>query len=139
MGGVISADDPKWIEPFSGLTKAQIARLVALVRLRGGDVQRGCPWYLPLEDQILLVATCWRTNLTLRKAALLFGISKVAADRTLDHGERRPSPGTRPGRIRPSSAAAAGFEDRSDFRLKGTGVHQARLSIARLHNPALTR
>ncbi|MFD0007045.1 IS5/IS1182 family transposase, partial [Streptomyces sp. NPDC127178] len=30
MGGVISADDPKWIEPFSGLTEAQFTRLVAL-------------------------------------------------------------------------------------------------------------
>ncbi|MEV8553767.1 IS5/IS1182 family transposase, partial [Streptomyces glaucescens] len=44
MGGVISADDPKWIEPFSGLTESQFARLVALVRRRGGDVQRGRPW-----------------------------------------------------------------------------------------------
>ncbi|MDF2273246.1 IS5/IS1182 family transposase, partial [Streptomyces coacervatus] len=26
MGGVISADDPKWIEPFSGLTESQFAR-----------------------------------------------------------------------------------------------------------------
>ncbi|MFH9426492.1 IS5/IS1182 family transposase, partial [Streptomyces sp. NPDC017529] len=39
MGGVISAGDPKWIEPFAGLTEVQFARLVALVRRRGGDVQ----------------------------------------------------------------------------------------------------
>lgn len=85
MGGVISADDPKWIEPFSGLTEVQFARLVALVRRRGGDVQRGRPWRLPLEDRVLLVATYWRTNLTLRQVAPLFGISKSAADRILDH------------------------------------------------------
>ncbi|MGW7279187.1 IS5/IS1182 family transposase, partial [Streptomyces sp. NPDC054844] len=66
MGGVISADDPKWIEPFAGLTEVQFARLVALVRRRGGDVQRGRPWRLSLEDRVLLVATYWRTNLTLR-------------------------------------------------------------------------
>jgi hypothetical protein len=85
MGGVISADDPKWIEPFSGLSESQFARLVALVRRRGGDVQRGRPWRLPLEDRVLLVATYWRTNLTLRQVAPLFGVSKSAADRILDH------------------------------------------------------
>lgn len=34
---------------------------------------------------MLLVATYWRTNLTLRQVAPLFGISKSAADRVLDH------------------------------------------------------
>ena len=29
MGGVISADDPEWIGPFSGLTEVQFTRLVA--------------------------------------------------------------------------------------------------------------
>lgn len=85
MGGVMSADDPKWIEPFTGLSPAQFNRLVALVRRRGGAIQRGRPWRLPLEDRVLLVATYWRTNLTLRQVALLFGISKSAADRILDH------------------------------------------------------
>nr|WP_256339782.1 transposase [Streptomyces sp. 1222.5] len=58
---------------------------MALVRRRGGDVQRGRPWRLPLEDRVLLVATYWRTNLTLRQVAPLFGVSKSAADRILDH------------------------------------------------------
>jgi hypothetical protein len=79
------ADDPKWIEPFSGLSEMQFARLVALVRRRGGDVQRGRPWRLPLADRVLLVATYWRTNLTLRQVAPLFGVSKSAADRIFDH------------------------------------------------------
>ncbi len=69
---------------------------------RGGDVQRGRPWRLPLEDRVLLVATyacstrararrwtafsaSWRTNLTLRQVAPLFGVSKSAVDRILDH------------------------------------------------------
>jgi hypothetical protein len=82
---VIPADDPKWIEPFSGLSEMQFARLVALVRRRGADVQRGRPWRLPLADRVLLVATYWRTNLTLRQVAPLFGVSKSAADRILDH------------------------------------------------------
>ncbi|MFJ4092952.1 transposase [Kitasatospora sp. NPDC089913] len=85
MGGVISPSDPLWIEPFSGLSESQFRKLVALVRRRGGDVQRGRPWRLWLEDRVLLVATYWRTNLTLRQVAPLFGISKFAADRVLDH------------------------------------------------------
>ncbi|GLW70940.1 hypothetical protein Kpho02_32390 [Kitasatospora phosalacinea] len=85
MGGVISASDPKWIEPFSRLSESQFGKLVALVRRRGGDVWRGRPWRLSLEDRVLLVATYWRTNLTLRQVAPLFGISKSAADRVLDH------------------------------------------------------
>ncbi|QKZ17306.1 transposase [Streptomyces chartreusis] len=85
MGVVISADDPKWIEPFSGLTEVQFGRLVTWVRRRGGDVQRGRPWRLALEDRVLLVATYWRTNLTLRQVAPWFGVSKSAADRILDH------------------------------------------------------
>ncbi len=48
-------------------------------------MQRGRPWRLSLEDRVLLVATYWRTNLTLRQVAPLFGISKSAADRILDH------------------------------------------------------
>lgn len=47
----------------------------------GGD--RG--WRLSLADRVWLVATYWRTNLTLRQVAPLFGISKSAADRILDH------------------------------------------------------
>ncbi len=74
-----------WIEPFAGLPRTQFARLVALVRRRGGDVQRGRPWGLPLGDRVLLVVTYWRTNLTLRQVAPLFGVSKSTAGRILDH------------------------------------------------------
>ncbi|MBE1608170.1 transposase family protein [Actinopolymorpha pittospori] len=38
-----------------------------------------------LEDRVLLVAVYDRTNLTLRQAALLFGISKSVAGRAVDH------------------------------------------------------
>ncbi|WP_030186450.1 IS5/IS1182 family transposase [Streptomyces capuensis] len=198
MGGVMSADDPKWIEPFTGLSPAQFNRLVALVRRRGGDVQRGRPWRLPLEDRVLLVATYWRTNLTLRQVAPLFGISKSAADRILDHlapllaisPARRKREDTVyivdgtliPTRDRSVAASsknyrystnlqvvidansrlvvAVGAENKvhrkararvehalsrlknwkilRDCRLKGSGVHQAILGIARLHNTALT-
>ncbi|TWD17708.1 DDE family transposase [Streptomyces sp. T12] len=38
-----------------------------------------------LEDRVLLVAAYWRTNLTPRQLAPLFGVSKSAADRIIDH------------------------------------------------------
>lgn len=40
---------------------------------------------LPLEDRILLVTAYWRTNLTFRQVAPLFGVSKSTANRTIDH------------------------------------------------------
>ncbi|WP_435880269.1 transposase [Streptomyces zaomyceticus] len=43
------------------------------------------PWSLPLEDRALLVAAYWRTNLTMRQLAPLFGVSKSAADRIIGH------------------------------------------------------
>lgn len=49
------------------------------------DQQRGRPWSLSLEDRVLLVAAYWRTTLTMRQLAPLFGISKSAADRIIDH------------------------------------------------------
>lgn len=38
-----------------------------------------------MEDRILLVAAYWRTNLTMRQLAPLFGISKSAAARIIGH------------------------------------------------------
>ncbi|CAM5739774.1 hypothetical protein SHIRM173S_00920 [Streptomyces hirsutus] len=43
--------------------------------------RQGRPWSLPLEDRVLLVVAYWRTNLTLRQLAPLFGVSKSAAAR----------------------------------------------------------
>ncbi|KAF2776924.1 transposase for IS112 [Streptomyces sp. OM5714] len=56
------------------------------MRREGADpVSRGRPWSLPREDRFLLVAAYWRTNLTLRQLAPLFGVSKSAADRIIAH------------------------------------------------------
>ncbi|MGW7528720.1 transposase [Streptomyces sp. NPDC054783] len=61
-------------------------KLVTALRREGPDAAgRGRPWSLPLEDRVLLVAAYWRTNLTMRRLALLFGISKSAADGIIDH------------------------------------------------------
>ncbi|MEU2552265.1 transposase [Streptomyces sp. NPDC013313] len=86
MTGAITASDPAWIAPFSGLSPHQFGKLITALRREGADpVRRGRPWGLRLEDRVLLVAAYWRTNLTLRQLAPLFGVSKSAADRIIDH------------------------------------------------------
>ncbi|MBA5221655.1 transposase [Streptomyces griseoaurantiacus] len=86
MAGVITASEPSWIGLFTGLSPRQFAKLITALRREGADpVRKGRPWSLPLEDRVLLVAAYWRTNLTLRQLAPLFGISKLAADRIVDH------------------------------------------------------
>jgi hypothetical protein len=83
---VITASEPSWIAPFTGLSARQFSKLVTALRREGADpVRKGRPWGLPLEDRVLLVAAYWRTNLTLRQLAPLFGISKSAADRIIAH------------------------------------------------------
>ncbi|CAL9412472.1 hypothetical protein SUDANB106_01697 [Streptomyces sp. enrichment culture] len=86
VAGVITASEPSWIAPFTRLSPRQFAKLVTALRREGADpVRRGRPWSLPLQDRVLLVAAYWRTNLTLRQLAPLFGISKSAADRIVAH------------------------------------------------------
>ncbi|WP_406725810.1 transposase [Streptomyces sp. GD-15H] len=86
MAAVITASEPSWIAPFTGLSPCQFGKLITMLRREGADeVRRGRPWSLPLEDRVLLVAAYWRTNLTLRQLAPLFGISKSAADRIINH------------------------------------------------------
>ncbi|MCX5613593.1 transposase family protein [Streptomyces sp. NBC_00047] len=86
MAGVIAASEPSWIAPFTGLSPRQFGKLVTVLRHEGADgVCMGRPWSLPLEDRALLVAAYWRTNLTMRQIAPLFGVSKSAAHRIIEH------------------------------------------------------
>jgi hypothetical protein len=86
MTGVITASESSWIAPFTGLSPRQFAKLVTVLRRAGADtVHRGRPWGLSLDDRTLLVTAYWRTNLTMRQLAPLFGISKSAVDRIIDH------------------------------------------------------
>ncbi|MFG2394839.1 transposase [Streptomyces lavendulae] len=86
MAGVITASEPSWIPPFSGLSPRAFGKLVTVLRREGVDVVRkGRAWSLASEDRALLVAAYWRTNLTMRQLAPLFGVSKSAADRIIDH------------------------------------------------------
>ncbi|MEV4429758.1 transposase [Streptomyces sp. R-07] len=86
MAAVITASQPSWIPPFTGLSPRGFGTLLRQLRREGADaVRRGRPWSLPLEDRVLLVTAYWRTNLTLRQLAPLFGVSKSAADRIIRH------------------------------------------------------
>ncbi|MGX1676382.1 transposase [Streptomyces sp. NPDC055400] len=86
MAGVITASVPSWIAPSTGLSPSCFGKLITLVRRKVPDKpRRGRPRSLPLEDRVLLVAAYWRTNLTLCQLAPLFGVSKSAADRIIDH------------------------------------------------------
>lgn len=55
---------------------------------RGGravvDGVNGRQWSLPLADRVLLVATYYRTNLTMRQLAPLFGVKTAAVHRIID-------------------------------------------------------
>jgi hypothetical protein len=83
---VLSANKPEWVPVFTGLSTRQFSKLVRIVTARGGEqTGTGRRWSLPLADRVLLVAVYYRTNLTYRQIALLFGISKSAVDRVIDH------------------------------------------------------
>jgi len=85
MMGVISAADETMIELFSGMSTRQFAKLICQLRAEGAKPPlKGRPWKLGFEDRVLLVAAYWRTNLTMRQIAALFGTSKSAADRIND-------------------------------------------------------
>ncbi|MFF7505163.1 transposase [Streptomyces lavendulae] len=83
MGGVLRAE-PVWVETFTGLRIDRFARLGKVVRERGGNGPGGGrPWCLPLPDRVLLVAVYYRTSLTMRQLAPLFGISPATVCRVI--------------------------------------------------------
>ena len=83
---VISRQRPEWVPEFKGLTVRQFDKLVGVVAAHGGEqTGTGRRWGLSLADRVLLVAVYYRTNVTYRQVALLFGISKSAAGRVVDH------------------------------------------------------
>ncbi len=66
VSGVLTASEPSWIAPFTGLSPRAFGKLVTALRREGADSPGGGrPWKLSLEDRLLLVATYWRTNLTI--------------------------------------------------------------------------
>jgi hypothetical protein len=85
---VLSASRPELIPVFTGLSDRQFRRLVTVVARRGGDLiadgRPGRPWSLPLADRVLLIAVYYRTNLTMRQVAPLFGIKQAAVHRIIE-------------------------------------------------------
>ncbi|WP_043196923.1 IS5/IS1182 family transposase, partial [Streptomyces sp. NRRL WC-3725] len=83
MGGVLRAE-PVWVETFTGLRMVRFEKLLRVVRERGGNGPGGGrPWCLPLAERVLLVAVYYRTNLTMRQLAPLFGCSPATVCRII--------------------------------------------------------
>ncbi|MFD8737443.1 transposase family protein [Streptomyces sp. NPDC059618] len=83
MAGVLRAERV-WVETFTGLRVTQFARLLKVVRERGGDgTLRGRPWSLPLAERVLMVAVYYRTKLTMRQLGPLFGVSSSSVCRVV--------------------------------------------------------
>ena len=101
---MIRSDRPEWVPVFTGLSVGQFQELVRIVAGRGGEqTGAGRRWGLSLADRVLLTTVYYRTNLTFRQIALLFGISKSAANRVVEQvapllvlpeGSVPPSPDT---------------------------------------------
>ena len=85
---VLSASRPELIPVFTGLSAGQFRKLVTVVARRGGpavaDGRPGRQWCLRLPDRVLLVATCYRINLTMRQVAPLFGVQQAAVHWIID-------------------------------------------------------
>lgn len=83
MGGVLRAE-PVWVETFTGLPMGRFEKLLRVVREGGGNGPGGGrPWRLPLAERVLLVAVYYRTNLTMRQLAPLFGCSPATVCRVI--------------------------------------------------------
>ena len=85
---LLTASRPELVPLFTGLSARQFRKLVTVVRRHSeGKIADGRPgrqWCLPLADRVLLVATYYRTNLTMRQLAPLFGIKTAAVHRIID-------------------------------------------------------
>ena len=75
---LLSASRPELIPLFTGLPPRRFGRLVGIV------ARPGRQWCPPLADRVLLVAVYYRTNLTIRQVAPLFGITDSAAFRIME-------------------------------------------------------
>ncbi|MGE7439150.1 MULTISPECIES: helix-turn-helix domain-containing protein [Kitasatospora] len=87
MTQLINASERTWVELLTGLAEEEFEDLLDALRTRAetDGPRAGRRWTLSLEDRVLLVTTYWRTQLTMREVATLFGVSKSAADRIVGH------------------------------------------------------
>ncbi|MGK4578835.1 helix-turn-helix domain-containing protein [Kitasatospora sp. HPMI-4] len=87
MTQLINASERTWVELLTGLTEEDFEELLETLRSRAetDGPRAGRRWTLSLENRVLLVTTYWRTQLTMREVATVFGVSKSAADRIVGH------------------------------------------------------
>ncbi|NEB21386.1 transposase family protein [Streptomyces coelicoflavus] len=159
MAGVISASEPSWPGPFTGLSPRCFTKLVTALWREGADaVRKGRPWSLPLEDRVLLVAAYWRTSRAWEESGAKAAVGKtttiadggypgtgLVTPHRRRQGEELPdwkqehykSHKQARARVEHSFARMKGWKILRDCRLKGDGVHHAVPGIARLHNVAL--
>ncbi|TVZ75869.1 DDE superfamily endonuclease [Streptomyces sp. BK340] len=73
-----------WVETFTGLRMGRFEKLLRAARERGGNGPGGGrPWCPPPAERVLLVAVYYRTNLTIRQLAPLFGCSPATVCRVI--------------------------------------------------------
>lgn len=85
---LLSASGPELIRVFTGLSAGQFTKLVTVVARHGGpavaDGRPGRQWCRRLPDRVLLVATYYRPNLTMRQVPPLVGVQQAAVHRSID-------------------------------------------------------
>ncbi len=70
--GPITALEPSWRVPFTGLSPGWFGKLVTVVRCGGADTAtKYRPQSLPLGNRTFPIAADWHTNLTTRLLASL--------------------------------------------------------------------
>jgi DDE family transposase/DDE superfamily endonuclease len=74
---------PTDIATWTGLSVKQYRALLERLWARRPDSGRGRPWALAFCDRVLLVALAYRTNLTERQLAALFGVGTGTAHRVM--------------------------------------------------------
>lgn len=75
---------PRSLLHWTGLPVKAFLALVARVAALLPEPGRGRPWALLLDNRVLLAAIAWRTNLTHRQLADLFGVGVATVHRILD-------------------------------------------------------
>lgn len=75
---------PRSLLHWTGLPVKAFLALVARVATLLPEPGRGRPWALLLDNRVLLAAIAWRTNLTHRQLADLFGVGVATVHRILD-------------------------------------------------------
>ncbi|MEJ8642414.1 transposase [Streptomyces sp. MS1.HAVA.3] len=76
---------PRSLLHWTGLPVKGFLALVAHVAALLPAPGRGRPWALLLDNRVLLAAIAWRTNLTHRQLADLFGIGVATVHRVISH------------------------------------------------------